>query len=245
MFIKAASGRNRINVLGALNVMTLKMETVVNTTYVNAETIAELLKKLATKYSKLPIYLVLDNARYQHCDFIKDLANSLGIHLVFLPPYSPNLNLIERVWRYIKKDVLGNRYYNCAQKFHEAIKQALTNINQDSKTRIKMKSLITPRFQTFARPVPPQAGKPIAVKYKYRLSGGLGLISSTNGLVVYQHAGTIINIHKPSPSVKMSSGYYEGTDGFYFSTGTRYDPLEMHPSGRPVYGATIYKFIEW
>lgn len=151
MFVKAASGRNRINVLGALNMMTLKLETVVNTTYVNAETIAGLLKKLARKYAGLPIYLVLDNARYQHCDFIKNLANTLNIHLVFLPPYSPNLNLIERVWRYIKKDVLGNRYYQCAHKFHEAIKQALNDINQDSKTRTKMKALITPRFQTFAQ----------------------------------------------------------------------------------------------
>lgn len=151
MFIKAASGRNRINVLGALNMKTLQLETVINTTYVNAQTIAELLEKLAKKYTKLPIYLVLDNARYQHCDFIKNLAISLGIHLIFLPSYSPNLNLIERVWRYIEKDVLGNKYYECAHKFHEAIKQAVVDINQNPKTKAKMRSLITPRFQTFAQ----------------------------------------------------------------------------------------------
>lgn len=151
MFIKAASGRNRINVLGALNFVTRKMETIVNTTYVNAETVAELLEKLAKRYTGKPIYLVLDNARYQHCDYIKELAVSLQIQLVFLPPYSPNLNLIERVWRYIKKDVLGTRYYDCAQKFHQAINQALLDINHNPKTRDALKSLITPKFQTFAQ----------------------------------------------------------------------------------------------
>lgn len=149
--IKAASGRNRINVLGALNFVTRKMEKIVNTTYVNAETVAELLKMLANKYSGKPLYLVLDNARYQHCDYIKELAETLKIQLVFLPPYSPNLNLIERVWRYIKKDVLGNQYYDCAQKFHQAIKQALLDINHKPESKKDMKSLITPNFQTFAQ----------------------------------------------------------------------------------------------
>lgn len=151
VFIKAAAGRNRINVLGALNAVTLKVETVVNTTYVNAGTIAELLKKLAGRFTQLPIYIVLDNARYQHCDYVKELARTLGIHLVFLPPYSPNLNLIERVWRYIKKDVLGTRYYDCALKFHEAIKTAIFEINHNDARRADMQTLITPRFQTFAQ----------------------------------------------------------------------------------------------
>lgn len=151
VFIKAAAGRNRINVLGALNAITLKMETVVNTSYVNAETIAELLKKLKHRYNALPIYVVLDNARYQHCDFIIQLAKNLGIQLLFLPPYSPNLNLIERIWRYIKKDVLGTKYFECAQKFHDAINQALFEIN-NSQNRIEdLKTLITPKFQTFAQ----------------------------------------------------------------------------------------------
>lgn len=151
MFIKAPSGRNRINVLGALNFVTRKMETVVNTDYVKAETVAELLKKLANKFKGKLLYVVLDNARYQHCAYIKELAASLQIELVFLPPYSPNLNLIERVWRYIKKDILGSKYYDCPQTFHQAIKQALVDINQNPKTKKDMKSLITPNFQTFAQ----------------------------------------------------------------------------------------------
>ncbi len=151
VFIRAASGRNRINVLGALDAATLKMETVVNTTYVNAETIVELLRKLAGRFQQLPIYVVLDNARYQHCDFVKELAKTLGINLLFLPPYSPNLNLIERVWRYIKKDVLGTHYFDCAKKFHAAIEKSLFEINHHPDRMADMKTLITPRFQTFAQ----------------------------------------------------------------------------------------------
>lgn len=151
VFIKAAAGRNRINVLGALDAVTLKLVTVVNTDYVNAGTIAEMLEKLAKCFTRLPIYVVLDNARYQHCDYVKELAKTLGIHLVFLPPYSPNLNLIERVWRYIKKDVLGTHYYDCAKKFHEAIETSLFEINHSHDRVADMKTLITPRFQTFAQ----------------------------------------------------------------------------------------------
>lgn len=151
VFIKAAAGRNRINVLGALDATTLKMETVVNTTSVNAETIAEMLEKLARRFTQLPIYVVLNNTRYQHCEYVKKLAKELGIQLVFLPPYSPNLNLIERVWRYIKKDVLGTHYYDCAKKFHEAIETSSFEINHNKERMADMKTLITPRFQTFAQ----------------------------------------------------------------------------------------------
>ncbi|MEZ4989826.1 MAG: IS630 family transposase [Saprospiraceae bacterium] len=151
IFIKAASGRNRINVLGALDVVTHKMETIVNTTYIQAETVVELLKKLAAQSQGVPIYLVLDNARYQHCNYVKEFAQTLNITLMFLPPYSPNLNLIERVWRYIKKDVLATRYFDCAQTFHQAIYQAVNDINHNPKVKHDLKALITPRFQTFAQ----------------------------------------------------------------------------------------------
>lgn len=151
LFIKAAPGRDRINVLGALNFVTRKMETIVNTTYVNAQTVAALLDKLAAQYGDKPIYLVLDNARYQHCDYIKELAQSLKIQLVFLPPYSPNLNLIERIWRHIKKDVLGSRYFDSVSKFQHAINQAILDINHNPQTQDKIRTLITPRFQLFAQ----------------------------------------------------------------------------------------------
>lgn len=151
VFVKASPGRHRINVLGALNPVTHKIETVVNTDYVNATTVAKMLKLLAGKFKGLPIFVVLDNARYQHCKYVKELAKELGIELVFLPAYSPNLNLIERMWRYIKKEVLALEYFNCKEIFHSKIKKALHDINYDPETKKKIKSLITPNFQTFAQ----------------------------------------------------------------------------------------------
>lgn len=93
IFIPAPSGRQRLNVLGALHATTHQLLTVVNHDYINAETVATLLHQLAATFSDLPITLVLDNARYQHCRRVIELAAQLGIELLFLPPYSPNLNL--------------------------------------------------------------------------------------------------------------------------------------------------------
>lgn len=156
IFIKGASGRDRINVLGALDAVSLQVYSVINTTYVKANTVVELLKMLSTKCKKgIPIYVVLDNARYQHCTFVKTWAIALGIELVFLPPYSPNLNLIERLWKYIKKDIIGNQYFESAQVFHQAIVQAMSDINHCSKRRNDLKSLLTLNFQSFAQNLTP------------------------------------------------------------------------------------------
>ncbi len=151
MFIRSGSGRNRINVLGALDLKSNKIETVINTTYIDATVIVEMLELLASKYKTLPIYIVLDNARYQHCDFVKAAANRLNIKLIFLPPYSPNLNLIERVWKYVKKEYLRNQYFEDAATFHNAIRNAMTNLNEDKSIQIELKTLLNPKFQSFAQ----------------------------------------------------------------------------------------------
>jgi transposase len=156
IFIKGASGRDRINVLGALDAISLQVYSVINTTYVNANTVVELLKMLSAKCKKgIPIYVVLDNARYQHCAFVKIWAIALGIELVFLPPYSPNLNLIERLWKYIKKDIIGNQYFESAQIFHQAIVQAMTDINHCPARKNDLRSLLTLNFQSFAQILTP------------------------------------------------------------------------------------------
>ena len=95
IFVRAASGRQRFNVLGAWNAVTRHLIAVTNTTVVNTETISELLRKIAALGLTGAITLVLDNARYQHNAAVKALASQLGITLLFLPSYSPNLNLIE------------------------------------------------------------------------------------------------------------------------------------------------------
>ena len=99
VFIKSPSGRKRFNVLGALNAITHEVITVTNDTYINAESVCQLLHKLAALGLNIPMTLVLDNARYQKCQLVQELADSLGIEFLYLPSYCPNLNLIERLWK--------------------------------------------------------------------------------------------------------------------------------------------------
>lgn len=96
LHVRAASGRQRYNVLGALNAVTHELITEINTTYITATSVCALLQKIASRAGSVPVTLVLDNARYQRCALVTGAAKALGIELLFLPSYSPNLNLIER-----------------------------------------------------------------------------------------------------------------------------------------------------
>ncbi len=142
----ARPGRNRINVLGALNAISQEITTLINTTYINAEVIKDFLLQLRKQYPNLPITIVLDNARYQHCKMVMAFAESLHIKLLFLPPYSPNLNIIERLWKFTKKKVLYGQYYKRPELFHQAIKDFFQHLETHQK---ELKSLLTLKFQTF------------------------------------------------------------------------------------------------
>ena len=148
VFVKASAGRNRINVLGAINAITKEVTTYSNTTYIDATTIVGFLKQIRERYNdKKPIAIVLDNARYQHCFEVKAIAAGLGIHLLFLPPYSPNLNIIERLWKFTKKKILYAQYYDCPNSFHSAINSFFQNINHTH--NIELQKLMTLNFQFF------------------------------------------------------------------------------------------------
>lgn len=147
LFIKAAAGRNRINVLGTVHAITKEVVTQCNTTYINAETIVDFLTKLKQHYLNVPIVIVLDNARYQHCRFVENAAKELCITLLFLPSYSPNLNIIERLWKFTKKTILYAKYYESKDKFHQAITGFFEIINQEHKDDLK--DLLTLNFQFF------------------------------------------------------------------------------------------------
>lgn len=147
LFIKAPAGRQRLNVIGTVNAITKKILFQWNTTVVNAETLQEFLRFLITKLPDKPLVIVLDNARYQHCKIVEELAKSLNITLLFLPPYSPNLNIIERLWKLVKKKVLYAKYYETFTDFQTAIVGCL-NRNDDEFIK-ESKSLMTLNFQTF------------------------------------------------------------------------------------------------
>jgi transposase len=147
MYVKAASGRQRYNVLGAFNAVTHDLIRVTNDTYITATTVCELLHKIAATGLGIPITLVLDNARYQHCQLVQDLAQSLGIELLFLTSYSPNLNLIERLWKFVKKDALNSRHQGSFAEFRQAIDNCLDQL--PTTHREAMQTLMTLRFQIF------------------------------------------------------------------------------------------------
>jgi len=148
VFIKAPAGRQRFNVLGGINAITQKLEYYVNETYINAQSVCEFMRNLRKKYPLIPIYLVMDNARYQKCKLVMNLAVELNIKLVFLPSYSPNLNIIERLWKFIRKKVLYGKYYENFKLFKNGISSCLNLINQ-GQYQEELKTLLNLKFQTF------------------------------------------------------------------------------------------------
>lgn len=148
LFLPAPSGRQRFNVLGALNALTHEVVLVTNETYITAREVAALLTRLAQQEWTVPLTVVLDNARYQRCVFVQSVAAQLDIELLFLPPYSPNLNLIERLWKFVKKQCLYSQYYPKFAEFKQAITACLTNLAEHQE---ELDTLLTLKFQTFEK----------------------------------------------------------------------------------------------
>jgi transposase len=109
----------------------------------------ELLTAINRLHPDTAITLVMDNARYQRCDKVMAKAKEFGIDLLFLPPYSPNLNLIERLWKFIKKQCLYNRYYETFHQFKAAIDDCLDKVKSTFSDQIK--TLLNPKFQLFEK----------------------------------------------------------------------------------------------
>ncbi len=93
------------------------------------------------------ITLVLDNAHNQRCELVRNLAATLHIQLLFLPSVSPSLNLIERLWKFVKRDVLYGRHYQNFTEFCHAIDVCLDHI--PTQHRPQLATLMTHNFQTF------------------------------------------------------------------------------------------------
>ncbi len=147
LLIRGGSGRQRYSVRGAWNAVTHELVSITTDAAVSAEIRCALLLKIAALGLQGPIRLVLDNARYQHCALVMNLAQSLNIQLEFLPSYPPNLNLIERLWKFIKNQVLYGRHYATFLEFRAAIDGCLAKIPTDH--RATLQSLMTHNFQTF------------------------------------------------------------------------------------------------
>jgi transposase len=152
VFIKAPSGRQRLNVLGALEVVSHRLITVCNETYITAASVCELLRLIAAEAAGRPVTIFLDNARYQHCALVESFARELNLELALLPSYSPNLNLIERLWKFVKKQCLYSEYYPDFAAFKTAILQCLGQTHQRHKPDLD--TLLTLHFQKFPEAQP-------------------------------------------------------------------------------------------
>lgn len=115
--IEQTSGRQRINVNGAIDLETGQIRTIEVET-VNAASTIKLLGSIEAFYPMLAIHVFLNNARYHHAKFVQQWLSRPGcrIELHFIPPYCLHLNPIERLWGLMHRNVTHNKCYaTCAQ----------------------------------------------------------------------------------------------------------------------------------
>ncbi|MFT4640885.1 MAG: transposase [Verrucomicrobiales bacterium] len=145
VFVRGASGRKRYNVLGALDSQSGEVTTLPNDSYITVPTVCDLFVELRLKHPEGPLTLVLDNARYQKCKRVFAKAEELDIELLYPPLYSPNLNIIERLWKHVKQSRLKNTYYEDFASFCGAIDGQIEKVN--TTLREELKSLFALNFQ--------------------------------------------------------------------------------------------------
>src|SRR5215510_9846094 len=118
--IKSQDGRKRLNLMGAYDPKTGE-PIVYDYNTLNKESVIDFLQRLQKRSKDKKIHVIWDNARYQYSKAVKKTAKKLGIRLIYLPGYSPNLNLIERYWGFLKKKILVNKHYETFEQFRETI----------------------------------------------------------------------------------------------------------------------------
>lgn len=144
MVIESNTGRQRININGAYCIENHKA-VIHESETVNAQSTVELLKKIMREQPLGFIYIILDNAKYYRSTVVTEfLRKNTRIKFLFLPAYSPNLNIIERLWKFFKKKVTYNSYYEQFSVFREYCLDFFKNIK---KFRPELKTLMTDNFQ--------------------------------------------------------------------------------------------------
>jgi transposase len=139
--------QKRLTINGVVDIKRLEMITSFQREMVTAETVKDFLELLRKQKPAGWIYLICDRARYYDNDAIRAYAKSMAIKMVYLPAYSPNLNLIERVWLFFKKSVLYNRYYKTFAAFEMACRDFFVKPHRHKPI---LKTLLTENFQRFA-----------------------------------------------------------------------------------------------
>lgn len=139
------TGRRRLNILGAIDLVSHEIVSLVTEVNCTAETIKVFLDEVIKMYkNRTKITIFLDNAKYQRNYEVQEYAKELGITLFFMPPYSPNLCLIERLWKYFKKQVVKNIYYETYGAFYESVCLFFKNWDVH---KVASRSLFSLRFE--------------------------------------------------------------------------------------------------
>lgn len=144
--LKTNSGPNRLNILGAYSPDDQGLIHWEGRESCDAERVAHLLTLIRQANPGVSLLVVLDNAPYNHAPAVTTAAETLGIELFYLPPYSPNLNLIEWFWKFLKRKVARNRYHATFAEFRAAVQQVFQNLPT---YRAELTTLLTERFQLF------------------------------------------------------------------------------------------------
>lgn len=137
-------GRKRVNINGALNAHTVTDVLVVESERINAQSCIKLWKKQRRRHPQKTIINICDNAPYYHSKYLKEwLADNTWCKVIYLPPYAPNLNLIERLWKYLRKQVTSYNFYEHFTEFRKAILDFFKNIKEHKQA---LESLLTLKF---------------------------------------------------------------------------------------------------
>lgn len=120
--VGTTASRTRLNIIGAIQLGHISEAITSQYETINAESIMDFMGKIRTQYStKNTVHLILDKAGYHRSLLVAEQAKKLNIKLHFLPPYSPNLNPIERLWKVMNEQVRNNRFFKDAKDFKDAI----------------------------------------------------------------------------------------------------------------------------
>ncbi len=140
----SVSGRDRLNINGVVNAQEPTDVLIVEGKSVNSQTTRELYEKvLAANADAETIYIISDNARYYRNKELAEWLKTTRIVPVFLPPYSPNLNLIERLWKFMRKNIINTAFYRKKEEFREAVLAFFKNIKNYKE---ELASLMTLNF---------------------------------------------------------------------------------------------------
>ena len=142
------TGRSRVNINGALDAETHEIIVREDPT-INADSTIALFQEIENRNPDIKkIIVIADNARYNRSKKIYEYLENSKIEIKFLPPYAPNLNLIERVWKFFHKKVQYNKYYEQYSEFKTACLDFFNNFHL---YKDELKTLLTDNFQIIGK----------------------------------------------------------------------------------------------